>query len=257
MANQSTEAESSAPIEAAVDRTLCRHAHQDAAPPEPLQGSSPPCMMLEHDTPAVGRPELDPQDWEEIRLWRKAKRAVLIGQRLAMPASQRAAHNEAITAALIQALPSCPGALIGFYWPFKGEYDPRALVRALHAQGARLALPVVVGKARPLIFREWRPGTPMTLGVWNIPVPAAGEPIAPDVLLVPLVGFDRQGYRLGYGGGYYDRTLAAAPVRPLAIGVGFMLSQIATIHPRPHDIPMDRVVTESGMLPDHPRSGFR
>ena len=210
--------------------------------------SSPACMMHELDPAFIGHAETLPaagsaQDWDEVRLWRKAKRAVLIERRLAMTSVERAARSEAITAALLQALPSRPGALIGFYWPFKGEYDPRALARRLHAQGIRLALPVVVQKAKPVIFREWWPGIPMANGIWNIPAPAAGDPVAPDVLLVPVVGFDRQNYRLGYGGGYYDRTLAA-PIRPRTIGVGFELSRIATIHPQPHDIPMDQVVTE-------------
>ena len=219
--------------------------------------SSPPCMMQELDpafmeyperpSPPAGLPTARVvQDWEEVRLWRKAKRAVLIERRLAMPATKRVARSEAITAALVQVLSSCPGALIGFYWPFKGEYDPRPLVRSLHAKGTRLALPVVVEKAKPLIFREWWPGVPMASGIWNIPVPEAGEPVLPDVLLVPLVGFDCQGYRLGYGGGYYDRTLAALLARPRAIGVGFKLSQISTIHPQQHDLPMDLVVTERG-----------
>ena len=161
-----------------------------------------------------------------------------------MPTAERAADSEAITAALVQVLPSCPGTLIGCYWPFKGEYDPRPLARFLHANGTRLVLPVIVEKAKPVIFREWWPGVSMTHGVWNIPVPEAGDPVAPDVLLVPLVGFDRQGYRLGYGGGYYDRTLVAPPAKPQAIGVGFELSRITTIHPQLHDIAMDLIVTE-------------
>ncbi len=228
--------------------------------------SSPACMMHEFDPAFMGHAETLPaagsaQDWVEVRLWRKVKRTVLIERRLALPAGERAARSEAITAALLAALPSHSGALIGFYWPFKGEYDPRALVRLLHAQGMRLALPVVVQKAKPVIFREWWPGTPMANGFWNIPVPAAGEPVAPDVLLVPVVGFDRQNYRLGYGGGYYDRTLAAL-TRPRTIGVGFELSRIATIHPQPHDIPMDQVVTERtaaqsrGCEPTAPGTGY-
>jgi len=227
--------------------------------------SSPPCMMHEFDPAYVERSKqasapaqlstIDPaQEWEEVRLWRKAKRMVLIERRLAMPDAERAACSGAITAALVQVLPSRPGALIGFYWPFKGEYDPRALARSLHAKGTRLALPVVVGKAKPVVFREWWPGIPMTHGAWNIPVPAAGDPVAPEVLLVPLVGFDKQGYRLGYGGGYYDCTLAALPAKPRAVGVGFELSQIATIHPQPHDIPMDLIVTERGASLPRPES---
>jgi len=215
--------------------------------------SSPACMLDEFDPAAaplpLTLPATDPaQEWQEVRLWRKAKRAALIERRLAIPDADRAVYGKAITEALLRVLPSQPGTLIGFYWPFKGEYDPRPLARLLHARGMRLALPVVVQKAAPVIFREWRPGIAMTSGVWNIPVPAAGDPVAPSVLLVPVVGFDRQNYRLGYGGGYYDRTLAAAGAnRPQAIGVGFERSRIPTIHPQPHDIPMDQVVTERAL----------
>ena len=94
------------------------------------------------------------------------------------------------------------------------------------------------------IFREWWPGIPMTHGVWHIPVPAEGEPVSPDILLAPLVGFDGRKYRLGYGGGYYDRTLAGLVTKPRVVGVGFELSRIPTIHPQSHDIPMDLIVTE-------------
>jgi 5-formyltetrahydrofolate cyclo-ligase len=96
----------------------------------------------------------------------------------------------------------------------------------------------------PLEFRAWQPGVRLESGVWGIPVPADGEVVWPDVLLVPLVGFDRLGYRLGYGGGFYDRTLAAMPRRPTTLGVGFALGAIETIHPQQHDIPMDAVITE-------------
>ncbi|EHL99695.1 5-formyltetrahydrofolate cyclo-ligase [Acetobacteraceae bacterium AT-5844] len=225
--------------------------------PEHEGYSSPACLLHELDPSFLGlsQPEAAPaqhsggsaaQEWEEVRLWRKAKRAALIERRLALSAARRAAHGEAVAATLEQVLSSCSGRLIGFYWPFKGEYDPRPLVRALHARGERLALPVVVEKAAPMIFREWWPGAPMAHGVWNIPIPATGEPVTPDLLLVPLVGFDRRRFRLGYGGGYYDRTLAALPTRPRTIGIGFECARIATIHPQPHDIAMDLIVTESG-----------
>ena len=233
---------------------------------EAVECSSPPCVLHELDlafmehpdrpSPTTGSPTATAvQDWEEVRLWRKAKRAVLIERRLAMPAAERAAYSEAITVALLQDLLSFSAALIGFFWPYKGEYDPRPLVRSLNAKGTRLALPVVVEKAKPLIFREWWPGMAMTSGIRNIPVPATGGPVAPDVLLVPMIGFDRQAYRLGYGGGYYDRTLGALPTRPRTVGIGFGFSQIATIHPQPHDIPMDLVVTEQGLFPPVADSG--
>jgi 5-formyltetrahydrofolate cyclo-ligase len=184
------------------------------------------------------------QDWDEVRRWRKARRAELTAKRLAISRDERARWDSAVTALLEQALPA-PGPLcVGFYWPFRGEYDPRAPARSLRDRGARLALPVVVQRGRPLTFREWWPGMRMTTGVWNIPVPAEGEWLLPEVLLVPLLGFDGSGYRLGYGGGYYDRTLAAMPTKSLTIGVGYELLRLETIHPRPHDVPMDRIVTE-------------
>jgi 5-formyltetrahydrofolate cyclo-ligase len=95
-----------------------------------------------------------------------------------------------------------------------------------------------------LIFWPWWPGAPMTQGVWSIPIPADGEPVQPDTLLVPLVGFDSENYRLGYGGGFYDRTIAAMPSRPRTIGIGFACARLATIYPQPYDIPMDEVVTD-------------
>ncbi len=204
--------------------------------------NSPPCMLTERG--AAPDPPGFAVGWEEVRLWRKVKRAVLIERRLAMTPAEREASSDAITAALERALAEQPGALVGVYWPFKGEYDPRPLMRTLHAKGVRLALPVVEEKAMPLIFRPWWPGAPMRAGIWNIPVPAGGGPVSPDVLLVPAIGFDGANYRLGYGGGYYDRTLASPAPRPRTIGVGFERSRIATIHPQPHDIPLDRIVTE-------------
>jgi 5-formyltetrahydrofolate cyclo-ligase len=183
--------------------------------------------------------------WEEVRAWRRAQREALIAQRLSIPRDERARCDEAITARLRRLLPAPGGQRsIGVYWPFKGEYDPRPLMRSLHGLGARLALPVVVERARPLVFREWWPGIRLVPGIWGIPVPAEGDAVLPDMLLAPLVGFDARGYRLGYGGGYYDRTLAALPERPLVIGIGYESSGLETIHPQPHDIPMDLIVTE-------------
>jgi 5-formyltetrahydrofolate cyclo-ligase len=108
-------------------------------------------------------------------------------------------------------------------------------------------LPEVVEKAAPLVFRAWKPGDRLVSGVWNIPVPADGEPVQPDLLLIPLVGFDSRRYRLGYGGGYYDRTLAILDPRPLTVGIGHAFQYLPTIHPQPDDIPMDAIVTEQGI----------
>jgi len=206
--------------------------------------SSPACFLHEVDGGLADAPSPS-NDWADVRLWRKAKRQVLIERRVALLPSDRAAAQKRITERLTPVLAETAVRLLGFYWPFKGEYDPRPLVRTLHKNGVPLALPVVVGKAQPLIFRPWWPRAPMALGVWNIPYPTDGEPVQPDVLLVPLVGFDGAGYRLGYGGGFYDRTLEAMPTRPRTIGIGFTLSRLRTIYPQPHDIPMDQIVTDA------------
>ncbi len=102
----------------------------------------------------------------------------------------------------------------------------------------------MVAKGQPLVFRSWAPGEKLEKGVWNIPIPAGGEQVLPDLVIAPLVGFDEAGYRLGYGGGFYDRTLAAMPARPQTIGVGFGFARLATIFPQWHDIPMDSLVVE-------------
>jgi hypothetical protein len=106
---------------------------------------------------------------------------------------------------------------------------------------------VVVAKASPLQFRKWWPGAPMTRGVYDIPIPDGTELVVPDAAIVPMNGFDHQAYRLGYGGGYFDRTLAVTVPRPLAIGVSFEFARLPTIYPQPHDIAMDFVVTEAGV----------
>jgi 5,10-methenyltetrahydrofolate synthetase len=135
---------------------------------------------------------------------------------------------------------------VSFYWPFRGEPNLRPLMRRMVAAGKSVALPVVVEKRQPLEFRPWTPGCEMMLGVWNIPIPDTREKVTPRLLLAPVVGFDPQRYRLGYGGGYLDRTLASLAGARAVIGVGYDSQAIATIHPLPHDIPMDRIVTESG-----------
>jgi 5-formyltetrahydrofolate cyclo-ligase len=210
----------------------------------------PPCLT--HDPGPDHRPPLaaDP-DWPAVRLWRKETRARLIEQRCLISSGDRAAWSAGITERLNRLLSSHAKPLIGFYWPFRGEYDARAILAGLRDRGVRLALPVVVAKAEPLQFRAWWPGVAMTRGVWDIPIPAVGDPVSPDILLAPLVGFDSGHYRLGYGGGFYDRTVAALPIKPLCIGVGFALSRLASIRPQAHDVPMDVVITETDG-PEHP-----
>lgn len=184
---------------------------------------------------------------DELRTWRRALRERLIAERAALPAETRERHRHAIDSHLARGFPGLARGVVAFCWPYKGEYDARFLARRLRAQGAVTALPAVVAPGTPLVFREWRPGIALARGVFDIPYPASGRELTPDAALVPVVAFDDAGFRLGYGGGYFDRTLAAAPRRPVAIGVGYELAHVATIHPAPYDVPMDWIVTERGI----------
>ena len=183
----------------------------------------------------------------DTRQWRSAQRAQLLARRVAIPAPQRRQWNQAITRWLVEEFPILQWMVVGSYWPYQGEFDPRFAIRRLRSCGARVALPLVVQKNAPLQFREWWPGAPMVKGVLDLPVPDGTEVLLPQVLLIPPVGFDAQGYRLGYGAGYFDRTLAAMNPRPLTIGVAFEMSRVPTIQPQPHDIAMDFIVTEAGI----------
>jgi 5-formyltetrahydrofolate cyclo-ligase len=185
--------------------------------------------------------------WPEIRSWRKQIRAELIAQRVALDSTLRHEINLAIGAHIEAGFALLAGMTVGFCWPFQGEFDARFAIRHFRDRGAAAALPVVIAKATPLQFRAWWPGAPMTTGVYDIPIPDGTPLVVPDAAIVPMNGFDAHGYRLGYGGGYFDRTLAATVPPPLAIGVSFEFARLATIHPQPHDIAMDFVVTEAGI----------
>ena len=182
----------------------------------------------------------------EVKVWRRAERERLIALRQGLPAAQRHHWSAQIDAALRGILAKRPG-ILGVYWPFRAEFDPRPLVDWALAAGRRVALPVVVDKKGPLEYRAWRPGDQLVDGVWNIPIPEKRDIVTPALVLAPLVGFDEACYRLGYGGGYFDRTLAALSPRAFAIGVGFEVQRIATIYPQSFDIAMDLIVTETGI----------
>ena len=183
--------------------------------------------------------------WAELKAWRRSERQRLLALRIAAPPVERRLRGAEIEAKLRTLLLERPVRILGVYWPFQAEFDPRALIEWVITQGLAVALPAVVDKKGPLEYRAWRPGEALADGVWNIPIPEARNVVVPQAVLAPLVGFDRQCYRLGYGGGYFDRTLAALSPRPLAIGVGFEMSLIETIFPQSFDIPMDVIVTEA------------
>lgn len=187
-------------------------------------------------------------DAAALRIWRKDRRTALIEARAALTPEVRASYGERIDAHLAVALADRVDPLVAFCWPLPGEYDARGLMDRLRARGAQTALPVVVAPRQPMIFRRWTPGEPLATGVYGIQYPAEGEPVVPDVVLLPMIGFDEGGQRLGYGGGFFDRTLAGlreagAPV--VAIGVAYELARLPTIDPQPYDVPMDVVVTEA------------
>jgi 5-formyltetrahydrofolate cyclo-ligase len=181
--------------------------------------------------------------WDQVKAWRRGKRLELIEHRRAKSAAERNHTSEAVLKHLLESIDAGASPTLGLYWPIRGELDLRPLARRHVAAGGTVALPVVVRAAAPVEFWRWEPGVRMVRGLWNIPVPKERRPVTPDVLVIPLVGFDRARYRLGYGGGFYDRTLAAATPRPHTIGVGFADAELPTIYPQGHDIALDRIVT--------------
>jgi 5-formyltetrahydrofolate cyclo-ligase len=145
------------------------------------------------------------------------------------------------------------GAVVSGYLPTGEELDPLPAMLALHGLGYRVCVPVTEGRGTVLRFRAWRPGVPTVPGPLRIPVPAEGDWLTPATLIVPLLAFDRRGHRLGYGGGYFDRTLATlraeAPVR--AIGFAFAAQEVDEVPAGTTDAHLDAVVTEAGvMVPD-------
>jgi len=232
--------------------------------------SSPACSLREVERLAPPKSAR----WEDVKAWRKLQRDALIKARpqdanerqlrsapilkqlsaelRAMSAAPhsgaaRLAQGDASASSALFAAPGASGAtplVLGIYWPFRGEIDVRELAHRHIEAGGIVALPVVVEKNTAVQFWRWQPEVPMARGLFNIPIPAEREVIAPDVLIVPLVGFDRAGYRLGYGGGYYDRTLAATDPRPRTLAIAFAEAELDTIHPQPHDIPMTRIITD-------------
>jgi 5-formyltetrahydrofolate cyclo-ligase len=218
---------------------------------KPYSYASLPCLAHEIDPACFDPLAVDPQQALDVARWRKGERVRLLAERAALEVSARQAAGEAIAEHLDRYLVGRFGNIAGItvsaWWPIKAELNLRQWLERLAAQGARAALPVVVKRAAPLAFRVWTPETRMERGFWNIPVPAEGEAVVPDITLSPVVGWDDAGYRLGYGGGYFDRTLAALSPRPLAIGIGLDAARIATIFPQPHDIPMAAIITETGL----------
>jgi 5,10-methenyltetrahydrofolate synthetase len=182
-----------------------------------------------------------------LTAWRRSERKRLIAERAALPPETLDSWRRRIDGYLERSFPGLARCRLAFCWPIKGEYDARHLARTLRARGALTALPVVVAPKTPLIFREWHPGIVLAKGPLDIPYPVDSQELTPDAVLLPMNGWDLQGYRLGYGGGFFDRTLAALEKKPLTIGISYEMAKLDTIYPQAWDIPMDYVVTERGV----------
>jgi 5,10-methenyltetrahydrofolate synthetase len=179
--------------------------------------------------------------------YRAALRREKLAARVALDADCHAALSDRVAAHLAALLTARPSQTLAFCAPVRGEFDARPLASLLIKRGWRAAMPIVETANAPMAFRTWTPSSAMAVDRHGIPIPLDGAIILPDIVLLPLLAFDRQGFRLGYGGGYFDRTLASLVPRPLAIGVGFELARVKDIRPQAHDLPLDMVITEAGV----------
>ncbi len=212
--------------------------------------ASPACSMHEADPVYTGLSDPNDHD-QQVKLanWRKAERARLIKDRMAIPAESRHQYDKRIQQKLLETIRHAKGQTVSLYWPFRGEPNLNPTFKRLQEQGAQCALPVVLEQDKPLVFRSWSAGEPLEPGVLNIPIPKEGAAmVEPDIIIAPVIGFDKSCYRLGYGGGFYDRTLSALSKKPRAIGVGYSIAQISTIKPQWYDVPLDVVISEEGLI---------
>ncbi len=181
---------------------------------------------------------------EDNTAWRQALRRDMVARRTALSEAAHAALSAAIVGHLQLTLPI--PQRVAFCWPIRREPDVRAAIAFWAEKGSLAALPVVQVADAALAFRAWTAESRLEADIYGIPTPVDGDFVQPDMILLPLNGFDAAGYRLGYGGGYFDRTLAALSPRPLAVGVGFEINRLSSIRPEAHDQRLDWIVTESG-----------
>ena len=184
---------------------------------------------------------------EALKSWRKQERERLMAERAKTDAATLERWRARIDRFLERSFPGLAGRRVAFCWPIRNEYDARHFAKTLRDRGSLTALPVVVAAKQPLVFREWHPGVELAKGALDIPYPAKSREVVPEAVLLPMNGWDAQGYRLGYGAGFFDRTLASLEKRPIVIGISYEQARLPTIYPQPWDIPVDYVVTERGV----------
>ncbi len=207
-----------------------------------------PAPATDPDRPAP-LPVLTP-----TQVLKRELRATLVARRQSMP--DRAWREELLLRVMRVWLLGRTDTVIGAYWPIKGEFDP---LPALHRwkedgelldepQRRRIGLPVVNKQHKTLTFHAWYPGCPMEEDAYGIPKPKGTELIVPTLLFVPCVGYAAGGYRLGYGGGFYDRTLASLQPKPFTVGLGFTSGYVDDFEPEPHDLPLDAILNDNGSV---------
>jgi 5,10-methenyltetrahydrofolate synthetase len=177
---------------------------------------------------------------------RGGMRARLLSARMNL--EDRAERERVLINRVSRWLRTMPVTRLAFFWPIKGEPNLAPLVTTWLAENTlrQAGLPVVVGDG--LEFAPWTPKTPMEPGEYGIQVPATKQRMKPQLVLIPCLGIDENRYRLGYGGGYYDRTLARTSPRPVTVGIAFDCARVSSIKPKPHDIRLDLALTEAGSL---------
>jgi len=176
----------------------------------------------------------------ELAKWRKELRNCLLAERCQVAPALHRQWSQHIESHLDQGFMGLAGLTVGLCWPYLAEFDARPFAQKLMDSGSTLSLPVVIAPKTPLEFHRWHPQMEMATGVYDLPIPAHSHPVIPEVLLIPVVAIGDKGDRLGYGGGFYDRTLASLPKKPICIALAFEISQ-------DHDVLMDFVITEKGI----------
>jgi 5-formyltetrahydrofolate cyclo-ligase len=197
-------------------------------------------------------PESSTDDSSETReTYRRNLRRQLVERRLALSAGDYARLSATVCDLIQENYPHLAGTRVAFCWPVKNEPDLRPLIMSWIESGNAgftALLPVVLEAGAPLAFRAWTPASPMIVDCYGIPTPVDGDLLVPEALLIPVNAFDAAGYRIGYGGGFFDRTLAVLKPMPLCIGVGFELARVDSIHPETHDVRLDAMITEAGVF---------